>query len=117
MRTAVAWRTLRILVAAAALGHALAHAAASPDATPLRYRIELQGPKDLTGMLKDGLDLARWQHDPGMTPELLERLLEESIVDAKEAVATEGYFSAAVRGRIDRASDPWVVTLTIDPGP
>jgi len=68
-------------------------------------------------MLKDGLTLARWQHDPGMTPELLERLLEESIVDAKEAVATEGYFSAVVRGTIARASDPWVVTLTIDPGP
>jgi translocation and assembly module TamA len=109
--------SLRALVLTAALAHGAAHAAAAPDAMPLRYRIELQGPKELTGMLKDGLKLARWQHDPGMTPGLLERLVEESIGDAKEAAATEGYFSAAVRGTIDRGADPWVVTLLVDPGP
>ncbi|HZR68984.1 MAG TPA: BamA/TamA family outer membrane protein [Burkholderiales bacterium] len=121
MPATVAGWTLRALVAVAALALGLAHgpvqAAASPEAAPLRYRIELQGPKELTGMLKEGLKLSRWQHDPGMTPELLERLLEESVRDAREAAATEGYFSAAVRGAIDRGSDPWIVTLTVDPGP
>jgi translocation and assembly module TamA len=120
MRKALTWcrpGALRSLVAAAALMHASVHAAVAPEATPLRYRIEVQGPKELTAMLKDGLKLARWQHDPGMTPELLERLLEESVRDAREAVATEGYFSAAVRGRIDRGADPWVVSLVVEPGP
>jgi translocation and assembly module TamA len=107
---------LRLLLGLAALVHCAAHAAVSPEGAPLRYRIEVRGPKDLAAMLKDGLQLARWQHDPGMTPELLERLLEESIVNAREAVATEGYFSARIRGAIDRSVEPWVVTLFVEPG-
>jgi translocation and assembly module TamA len=109
-------RLAGLLLWALALAHGIAHAAVAPEAAPLRYRIEVQGPKELAGMLKDGLQLARWQHDPGMTPELLDRLLEESIAHAKEAVATEGYFSAQIRGAIDRSAEPWVVTLFVDPG-
>jgi translocation and assembly module TamA len=100
--------------------HCAVLAATAPDApgaAPLRYRVEVQGPKELVGMLKDGLNLVRWQHDPGMTQELLERLVEESLRDVREAVATEGYFSASVRAGIDRGADLWVVTLRIDPGP
>ncbi len=108
---------LRALIAAAVLARGAAIAAVSPEPAPLRYRVEVQGPRELTRMLESGLSVARWRHDPGMTPELLERLLEESVRDAREAVATEGYFSAAVRGTIDRAADPWVVTLVVDPGP
>jgi translocation and assembly module TamA len=116
MRKAGPLPRLRLLLWLAVLAHGAAHAALSEEAAPLRYRIEVQGPKELAGMLKDGLNLTRWQHDPGMTPELLERLLEESIRDAKEAVATEGYFSAQVRGTIDRSVDPWIVTLSVAPG-
>lgn len=109
-------RSHRLTTLLLMLVHCAALAAVSPESAPLRYRIEVQGPKDLAAMLKDGLQLARWQHDPGMTPELLERLLEESIGHAKEAVATEGYFSAQIRGTIDRSADPWVVRLFVEPG-
>jgi translocation and assembly module TamA len=51
-----------------------------------------------------------------MTPELLERLAREAEAEAREAAATEGYFSADVRSEIDRSTEPWIVRLSVTPG-
>ncbi len=82
----------------------------------VRYRVRIEAPAELREMLADGLPLARWQDDPHMTAELLERLAAEAEADAREAVATYGYFAARARATIDRSTQPWTVVLAVDPG-
>ena len=82
-----------------------------------RYRLSVEAPtKDLREMLSKGLQLARWQDDPQMTPELLRRLADEAVVDARQALAADGYFSALVSYSIDRDVTPWSVVIHVEPG-
>jgi translocation and assembly module TamA len=82
----------------------------------LQYRIEIDAPRELAATLREGLSLARWQNDPRMTPEQLRRLAAESVREARETAATEGYFSAHVEASIAEGAEPWVVRLAVDPG-
>ena len=82
----------------------------------LKYRVQIEAPRDIADMLRQGLNLARWQNDPQMTPEQLRRLAEEAVREARETAATEGYFSARVALSIEEAVEPWVVRLRVDPG-
>jgi translocation and assembly module TamA len=83
----------------------------------LRYRVEVDGPRDLEKILKQGLSLVRWQNDPKMSAEQLRRLAEEAVREAREVAATEGYFSAKVEVRIEEVQPEWKVFLSVDPGP
>jgi translocation and assembly module TamA len=82
----------------------------------LKYRVEIDAPKGMAEVLRKGLNLVRWQHDPQMTPEQLRRLAEEAVRETREVAATEGYFSARVELAIDEAAQPWIVRLTVEPG-
>ena len=67
------------------------------------YRLSVEAPtRELREMLARGLQLARWEADAQMTPELLGRLAEEAVLEAKKALAALGYYSAAVSTSIDR---------------
>ena len=68
-------------------------------------------------MLEQGLSLNRWRSDPDMSPELLQRLLDEALAETREAVATRGWFSPVVNGSIERSTTPWTVRISVDPGP
>ncbi|HEU4351459.1 MAG TPA: BamA/TamA family outer membrane protein [Burkholderiales bacterium] len=72
--------------------------------------------KQLREMLSKGLQLSRWQDDPQMTPELLRRLVDEAVMDARQALAADGYFSALVSYSIDRDVTPWSVVIHVEPG-
>lgn len=100
---------LVFLAAAGAFGPALAQAQPA-------YRIEIEAPPELRSMLQEGLSLPRWQNDPEMTPELIEPLLDEAVREAREAAATEGYFSANVTAKIDLGTAPWTVRIEVAPG-
>ena len=82
----------------------------------LAYRLEIDAPKDMAETLRKGLNLARWQDDPQMTPEQLRRLAEEARREARELAATEGYFLPRVELAIDEGVEPWIVRLTLEPG-
>lgn len=82
----------------------------------LQYRVEIEAPREMADTLRQGLNLARWQNDPQMTPEQLRRLAEEAVREARETAATEGYFSASVSVSVEEGADPWIVRLTMDPG-
>jgi translocation and assembly module TamA len=83
----------------------------------LEYRVQIDAPKEMAEVLGKGLDLMRWQDDPQMTPEQLARLAGEAVREAREVAATEGYFSARVEHAIERGIEPWIVRLSIEPGP
>jgi translocation and assembly module TamA len=82
----------------------------------LQYRVEIEAPAQMAQTLRQGLNLARWQNDPQMTPEQLRRLAEEALREARETAATEGYFSAEANVRIQENPEQWIVRLTVDPG-
>ena len=104
---------MRLLLCAAAL--ACTSALAQP--APPVYRLTVEAPdKELRELLQRGLQLARWQDDAQMTPQLLERLAEEALVEARGALAARGFFSADLRYSIDRGPTPWVVVLRVEPG-
>jgi translocation and assembly module TamA len=63
------------------------------------------------------LGLARWESYADMTGDLFDRLAREAIDEAREAAATEGYFSAQVSIEVDRATKPADVTVHVAPGP
>ncbi|HEX4929028.1 MAG TPA: autotransporter assembly complex family protein [Burkholderiales bacterium] len=84
-------------------------------AAALEYRVDIDAPAPLAKLL-ERLSLMRWRSDPDMTADRLRRLVDEAAFEAKEALATEGYFSAQVRTSIDEAAEPWVVHVRVEPG-
>ena len=82
----------------------------------MRYNVEIDAPKELRELLREGLQLERWQSDAQMTPELLRRLADEAVAEATQAAAAQGYFSARVSYALDRDSTPWRIQLHVDPG-
>jgi translocation and assembly module TamA len=82
----------------------------------LRYRVEIDAPRDLAATLRKGSSLVRWQGDPQMTPERLRRLADDAVREAREAAATEGYFSPSVEARVREDESEWTVSLKLDPG-
>jgi translocation and assembly module TamA len=82
----------------------------------LQYRLEIDAPGEMAQTLRQGLNIARWQQDPQMTPEQLRRLAQEALKETREVAATEGYFSPQVDVRIDESREPWIVRLSVEPG-
>ena len=105
---------IAVRIAAAVLALLFAEAV---FAQGLRYRVEIEAPRELAGTLRKGLSLMRWQNDPKMTAERLRRLADEAVSEARQVAATEGYFSPTVEVRIDEGQPQWQVTLSVQPGP
>ncbi len=82
----------------------------------MRYRVVVVAPAAVAATLNTAVDLVRWQDFADMNEDLFDRLAREAVPQAREAAATQGYFSATVDIAVDRASTPAVVTLTITPG-
>jgi len=83
----------------------------------LRYRVEIEAPRELAGTLRKGLSLQRWQNDPKMSAEQLRRLADEAVSETRQVAATEGYFSPTIELRIDESQPEWQVNLSVEPGP
>src|SRR5574341_1788046 len=82
-----------------------------------KYRLTVEAPtRELREILGKGLQLARWQDDPQMSADLLRRLSDEALAEAREALAALGYYSARVSYSIDREKTPWSVVLSVEPG-
>jgi translocation and assembly module TamA len=90
---------------------------ASKAADGLRYKVTIDAPRDLRDLLSASVDLVRWQTYEEMTESLFDALTTKAIDQAKEAVATEGFFSADVTVDVDRKTTPMTVTLHVKPGP
>jgi translocation and assembly module TamA len=82
-----------------------------------KYRLTVEAPtREMRETLARGLQLARWQDDAQMTPELLRRLADEALAEAREALAAQGYYAALVEQSIDLGATPWAVTIRVAPG-
>ncbi len=83
---------------------------------PIHFKFEVEAPRPLAGILRDTLEIVRWQSYERLSPELLESLVRDAREQAREAAATEGYFSAQVESRIEGTGSERVVHLTVEPG-
>ena len=93
---------------------------AAPSASPaegVRYRVVIEAPAPLRDTLAASVDLIRWQAYDEMTGSLFDALVRAATDQAKEAAATEGFFSAKVDVAVDRTATPLRVTVHVDPGP
>jgi len=82
----------------------------------LSYRVTVDAPSPLKETLLRDVGLVRWQGYAEMTDDLLDRLAREAIDEARGMAAAEGYFSAQIDVKIDRAANPVTVRLVVDPG-
>ena len=94
-----------------------AESPAASETPALRYRVTIDAPKPLRDVLSASIDLVRWQTYEQMTEGLFDALARSALAQAKEAAATEGYFSADVAVDVDRKTTPSNVTIRVTPGP
>jgi translocation and assembly module TamA len=117
---------LALTLATAAALPPSADAQSSPPAPPgaatlrhaddaIRYRVEVVAPAAIAATFASAIDLIRWQDYGEMTEDLFDRLARDAVPQAKEAAATQGYFSATVEITVDRATQPVTVKLVVTP--
>jgi translocation and assembly module TamA len=82
----------------------------------VRYRVDVVAPEAVAAALRSAVDLIRWQAFEEMTEGLFDRLARDAVPQAKEAAATQGFFSADVDVRIDRGVAPVRVEFVVTPG-
>lgn len=102
---------------ALALAALLSAAAAAQEAERfVRYRLEIDAPRELRQLLESSLDLVRWQSYDRMTDSFLVRLAAEARAQIADAAATQGYFSPQIA--IDSSGDDHqrLVRITVVPG-
>ena len=95
---------------------AIAGATQEASTRSFRYSLVIVAPGVLADVLATSVGLARWRDYTDMTDELFDQLARESVVEAREAAGTEGYFSATIDITVDRTATPAVVTLRVDEG-
>jgi translocation and assembly module TamA len=113
-----------LIASAAALADAPPPSASASPAAPsaadeqrLRYRVVIDASAALRDVLETSVDLIRWQSYEEMSPSLFDALVRQASDQAKEAAATEGFFSANVDVAVDRTTTPWQVKVSVTPGP
>ncbi|WP_028451208.1 autotransporter assembly complex protein TamA [Chitinilyticum aquatile] len=90
--------------------------AAEAPATVLHYRVQIVAPGDLRDLLEKHLDLVKWQGDPRLTQEQLERLIATAPEGAAALLATEGYFTPDIRVNQQGTPDKPEIILSVEPG-
>ena len=117
---------LALTLATAAALPPSADAQSSPPASPgaatqrhaddtVRYRVDVVAPAAIAATFASAIDLIRWQDYAEMTEDLFDRLARDAVPQAKEAAATQGYFSANVEITVDRSTQPVTVKLVVTP--
>lgn len=93
-----------------------------PDDGPLAFTLEVQAPPDITQYLLKNLELQRFRRFPGLQAQELSRLLAAADQNARELLATLGYFSPTLT--LDMAETPeagaeaaHAIVLKVEPGP
>ncbi|MDZ5633345.1 autotransporter assembly complex family protein [Janthinobacterium sp. GMG1] len=97
---------------------AVADSSAATEAAPapLQYEVKVNAPGDLDELLEKNLDLERFRGNPRMDREQLRRLVRGTPEEAKNLIATAGYYTPVVTVRVDTTGAKPVVIVDVDPG-
>lgn len=80
------------------------------------YTVRIDAPGPLEELLEENLDLMRWRGNARVDLEQLQRLVKEAPAQARELIATEGYYSPKVSAGIDTGGARPVARVIVDPG-
>jgi translocation and assembly module TamA len=83
---------------------------------PLQYEVKVNAPGDLDELLEKNLDLERFRGNPRMDREQLQRLVRDTPEQARNLIATAGYYTPVVTVRVDTSGAKPVVIVDVDPG-
>ena len=91
-------------------------ASAAAMAQGVAYTVAIDAPRPLEKLLEANLDLLRWQGNPRLDLDQLQRLVKAAPDQAKVLIATEGYFSPKVSAGLDTSGPTPVARIIVDPG-
>ena len=91
-------------------------AASAVMAQGISYRVRIDAPGPLDKLLEENLDLVRWQDNPRLDLDQLQRLVKTTPDQARALIATEGYYSPKVSAGLDTSREPPVARIIVDPG-
>lgn len=80
------------------------------------YRVELDAPSSVKGLLERHLDLIRYRDREDLNDDQLDFMLETVEEQIVKLTSTEGYFLPHNTVRIDRSGAEPVIHLTVEPG-
>jgi translocation and assembly module TamA len=80
------------------------------------YKVEISGAGSQTAMLNEFLDIKRRESNTDLSSDEVQRLAAAAPAQIRELLATEGFFSPAIRYEIRRDSEPWIIHYDISPG-
>ncbi len=103
---------LLVATSTATRGQAVEPAPAAPS-----FEIEVRAPEAQRELLLRHLDLRRYREVPDLDDNELARLLTLAERDARQLLATQGYFTPGLAMRVDRSSTPPRVLIEVQPGP
>ncbi len=91
-------------------------AGAAASAQGVQYRVAIDAPRPIEKLLEDNLDLLRWQDNPRLDLEQLQRLVKATPEQAKVLIATEGYYSPRVTAGLDTGGGTPVARILVELG-
>ncbi len=113
---ALAPRRSRILAQIAITVFGLHSAAAGVWAQGVKYSVAIDAPRPIEKLLEDNLDLLRWQGNPRLDLDQLQRLVKAAPDQAKTLIATEGYYSPRVSAGLDTSGATPIARVLVEPG-
>ncbi len=91
-------------------------AGAAAWAQGIKYGVDIEAPRAIEKMLEDNLDLLRWQGNPRLDLDQLQRLVKAAPDQAKILIATEGYYSPRVSAGLDTSGATPIARVLVEPG-
>ena len=82
----------------------------------VQYRVAIEAARPIEKLLEDNLDLFRWQGNPRLDMEQLQRLIKATPDQAKILIATEGYYSPTVTAGLDTGGSMPVARIMVELG-
>ena len=91
-------------------------AGAAAWAQGVKYSVDIDAPRPIEKLLKDNLDLLRWQGNPRLDLNQLQRLVKAAPEQARTLIATEGYYSPRISSGLDTSGATPIARVLVEPG-
>lgn len=116
LRSQVSLRSHTLVAYLAPVMLVLAMTAAPAKAQTTHFRVDIVAPENLAKLLRENTDLVRWSTRDDVTEDQLRQLVKTTPEQARNLLATEGYFSSKVSAVLDQRAPDWTVRVEVVPG-
>ncbi len=85
-------------------------------AEAFQYTIEMDVPQQYRELLQRNLEIYRWQNNPRMNADQLQRLFKRTPDEIRALISSEGFFSPRIESGLAEKSGVWVARFSVAPG-